>query len=134
LGNAQHQERLSAHTDDQRGLGVDLGHHRLRARWWHKALASSQAKACHRLTPSQRARGRSFDLTAPIGPKRHIFGEQVSQLLLGSLNASCSINFTMLGCTENVATARTLREYWSVTSCWSMQSARSALEVNCPRM
>jgi len=40
-------------------------------------------------------------------------GWLIPQLLLGSLNASCSRNFTMLGCTENVAIARTLREYWS---------------------
>src|SRR5437588_8458668 len=77
--NAQNEDSLSANADDQRGLAVDLGHLRLKARWWHKALASSHAKACHRLTPSKRARGRSFDLPAPIGPQRHIFGEQVHQ-------------------------------------------------------
>src|SRR5207253_1981570 len=75
--NTQHHERLSAHAYDQRGLAVDLRHLRLRARWRHKAVASAHAKACHRFTPSQRARGRSFDLPAPIGPQRHIFGEQV---------------------------------------------------------
>ena len=77
--NAQNEESLSANTDDQCGLAVDLGHLRLKARWWHKALASSHAKTCHRLTPSKRTRGRSFDLPAPIGPQRHIFGEQVHQ-------------------------------------------------------
>src|SRR6266536_3612410 len=77
--NAQNEDSLSANANDQRGLAVDLGDLHLRARWWHKALASSHAKACHRLTPGKRTRGRSFDLPAPIGPQRHIFGEQVHQ-------------------------------------------------------
>src|SRR5947209_17111793 len=51
--NAQNKERLSANADDQRGLAVDLGHLRLRARRRHKVLASAHAKACHRFTPSQ---------------------------------------------------------------------------------
>lgn len=49
-------------------------------------------------------------------------------------NPSFRIRSTMPGCTANVATATTLRRYWSVVSCWSIQSARSALEVNRPRM
>src|SRR2546421_5736932 len=77
--NAQNEDSLSANADDQRGLAVDHGHLHMSARWWHKALASPHAKACHHLTPSQRARGRSFDLPAPIGPQGHIFGEQVHQ-------------------------------------------------------
>src|SRR2546421_12871941 len=67
--NAQNEDSLSANADDQRGLAVDHGHLHMSARWWHKALASSHAKACHHLTPSQRAHGRSFDLPAPIGPQ-----------------------------------------------------------------
>src|SRR5205823_6306899 len=77
--NAQNEDSLSANANDQRGLAVDLGDLHMSARWWHKALASSHAKACHRLTPGKRTRGRSFDLPAPIGPQRHIFGEQLHQ-------------------------------------------------------
>src|SRR5258708_211875 len=46
---------------------------------WQKAFARPQAKACHRLTPSNRTRGRSFDLPAAIGPHGHIFGQHLHQ-------------------------------------------------------
>src|SRR6266567_2480743 len=46
---------------------------------WQKAFARCQAKACHRLTPRNRARGRSFDFAAAIGPHGHLFGQHLHQ-------------------------------------------------------
>src|SRR5258708_3009215 len=112
------------------------------------AFAPTHREQVHGVAPKENVRSYELNARAHQGQGQNISQTRIkrnlrffchgflpfSQLLLGSLNASCSINFTMLGCTENVATAITLREYWSVVSCLSIQSARSTLEVNLPRM
>src|SRR5258708_7377091 len=100
------------------------------------AFAPTHREQVHGVAPKENVRSYELNARAHQGQGQHISQTRIkrnlrffchgflpfSQLLLGSLNGSCSRNFSMLGCTENVATAITLREYWSLASCEAFSS------------
>src|SRR5947209_12608144 len=75
--NGQHEQGLTASTDDYSRLAVDFRYFHLIVLW--QKAHRSQTKACHRITPTNGMKRGCFDFPTGIGPQGHIFGEQVRQ-------------------------------------------------------
>src|SRR2546422_5699186 len=76
--NGQHEIGAIIDAKDQGRLTIDCCQLNMGV-LWQKAPGSSQAKACHRLTPMKRASRRSFDLTTAIGPQGDLFRQHIHQ-------------------------------------------------------